>query len=103
MLRSHLLRSRRGGAKRKPDRAQPQEKSGGTFRRSDHPVCASLHSAHPPLLFKEGKLRGAPPLVTVVTEEGPERPFDGASAGADAAHQFLLPLLQALSQLAKLG
>src|SRR6266581_1687607 len=91
MLRSHLLRSGRGG------------RSGGTFRRSDHPVCASLHSAHPPLLFKEGKLRGAPPLVTVVTEEGPERPFDGASAGADAAHQFLLPLLQALSKLAKLG
>ena len=28
--------------------------SAETFRRSDHPVCASLCSAQPPLLYEEG-------------------------------------------------
>src|SRR5881628_3137333 len=44
MSRSNLSSRRRGGAKRKPDRAQPQEKIGEIFRpeefrRTDHPVC----------------------------------------------------------------
>src|SRR5438094_3520785 len=45
---------RRGGAKREPDRAKPHRSSAETFPRSDHPVCASLCSAHPPLLCEEG-------------------------------------------------
>src|SRR5437667_4256798 len=39
---------RRGGAKRRGARF------GEAFGRSDHPVCASLRSAHPPLLCEEG-------------------------------------------------
>src|SRR5207253_2153645 len=31
-------------------------------RRTDHPVCASFHSTHPPLLFKEGKATSLPAL-----------------------------------------
>src|SRR5439155_21870132 len=67
MSRSNLSSRRRGGAKRKPDRAQPQEKIGEIFRteefrRTDHPVCgasearAFLLMPHPPLLFKEGNV-----------------------------------------------
>src|SRR5207249_11435582 len=46
MSRSNLSSRRRGGAKRKPDRAQPQEKIGEIFRleefrRTDHPVCGA--------------------------------------------------------------
>src|SRR5207249_10006004 len=65
MSRSNLSSRRRGGAKRKPDRAQPQEKIGEIFRpeefrRTDHPVCGASEAsrlfinaaATPP--FKEG-------------------------------------------------
>src|SRR5947208_10735441 len=64
MSRSNLSSRRRGGAKRKPDRAQPQEKFGEIFRpegssRTDHPVRALSNGAiflmaRPPLLCKEG-------------------------------------------------
>src|SRR5438093_13736230 len=50
MSRSNLSSRRRGGAKRKPDRAQPQEKFGEIFRpeefrRTDHPVCGALEAS----------------------------------------------------------
>src|SRR5205085_2809387 len=50
MSRSNLSSRRRGGAKRKPDRAQPQEKFGGifrpeVFRRTDHPVCSASEAS----------------------------------------------------------
>src|SRR5438132_14195698 len=65
---------------------------------------AFLLMPQPPLLFKEGKLRGAPPLaVSVITQERPQDPLDRALAGASAAHQFLFPLLQALSKFTKSG
>src|SRR5438552_18624968 len=53
MSRSNLSSRRRGGAKRKPDRAQPQEKIGEIFRpeelrRTDHPVCGASEA---PRLF----------------------------------------------------
>src|SRR6266571_7003504 len=41
---------RRGGEARQRRGGQ----FGETLRRSDHPVCASLRSAHPPLLCEEG-------------------------------------------------
>src|ERR1700756_2073960 len=64
MSRSNLSSRRRGGAKRKPDRAQPQEKIGEIFRpeesrRTDHPACGASEASRPfinaaiPLLFKE--------------------------------------------------
>src|SRR5438067_11805563 len=48
--RSNLSSRRRGGAKRKPDRAQPQEKIGEIFRpeefrRTDHPVCGASEAS----------------------------------------------------------
>src|SRR5437867_11975179 len=50
MSRSNLSSRRRGGAKRKPDRAQPQEKIGEIFRpeefrRTDHPVCSASEAS----------------------------------------------------------
>src|SRR5438552_14247625 len=50
MSRSNLSSRRRGGAKRKPDRAQPQEKFGEIFRpeefrRTDHPVCGASEAS----------------------------------------------------------
>src|SRR5207244_814276 len=50
MSRSNLSSRRRGGAKRKPDRAQPQEKIGEIFRpeefrRTDHPVCGASEAS----------------------------------------------------------
>src|SRR5205807_9450272 len=50
MSRSNLSTRRRGGAKRKPDRAQPQEKIGEIFRpeefrRTDHPVCGTSEAS----------------------------------------------------------
>src|SRR5437016_7491334 len=50
MSRSNLSSRRRGGAKRKPDRAQPQGKIGEIFRpedfrRTDHPVCGALEAS----------------------------------------------------------
>src|SRR5689334_3163626 len=50
MSRSNLSSRRRGGAKRKPDRAQPQEKIGDIFRpeefrRTDHPVCGASEAS----------------------------------------------------------
>src|SRR5437667_1325646 len=50
MSRSNLISRRRGGAKRKPDRAQPQEKIGDIFRpeefrRTDHPVCGASEAS----------------------------------------------------------
>src|SRR5881227_198870 len=53
MSRSNLSSRRRSGAKRKPDRAQPQEKIGEIFRpeelrRTDHPVCGASEA---PRLF----------------------------------------------------
>ena len=66
--RSYLVPRRRGGAKRKPDRAQPQEKFGEMVRPEDSAglttpaapfkggfAIFSLMS-RPPLLFKEGNL-----------------------------------------------
>src|SRR5262249_15568789 len=58
----------RGGAKRKPDRAQPQEKFGEIFRPKHFAELTTpsaplrrlrdlLLLAQPPLLFKEGKKR----------------------------------------------
>src|SRR5437868_6431291 len=41
---------RRGGVAR----SAGVVRSAQTFRRTDHPVCASFHSAHPPLLCEEG-------------------------------------------------
>jgi len=59
-----LKRRRRGGAKRKPDRAQPQEKFGEMFRREDFAELTTPSAplwngtiflmARPPLLCKEG-------------------------------------------------
>src|SRR5437867_468489 len=51
MSRSNLSSRRRGGAKRKPVRAQPQEKIGEIFRpeefrRTDHPVCGASEASH---------------------------------------------------------
>jgi hypothetical protein len=50
---------RRGGAKRKPDRAQPQEKFGAEPTTPSAPLkggfAASFLMSRPPLLFKEGK------------------------------------------------
>src|SRR5437667_6505055 len=115
MSRSNLRSRRRGGAKRKPDRAQPQEKIGEIFRPEEFTELTTPSAAlrrlrafllmpQPPLLFKEGKLRGAPPLaVSVITQERPQDPLDRALAGASAAHQFLFPLLQALSKFTKSG
>src|SRR5207244_5691223 len=50
MSRSNLSSRRRGGAKGKPDRAQPQEKIGEIFRaeelrRTDHPVCGASEAS----------------------------------------------------------
>src|SRR5213080_4334673 len=50
MSRSNLSSRRRGGAKHKPDRAQPQEKIGEIFRpeefrRTDHPVCGASEAS----------------------------------------------------------
>src|SRR5437667_3347273 len=50
MSRSNLSSRRRGGAKRKPDRAQPQGKIGEIFRpeefrRTDHPVCGASEAS----------------------------------------------------------
>src|SRR5438874_13051922 len=69
MSRSNLSSRRRGGAKRKPDRAQPQEKFGEIFRpeefrRTVHPVCGASEACvfllmlHPPLLFMGGYVSG---------------------------------------------
>jgi len=50
MSRRNLSSRRRGGGKRKPDRAQPQEKIGvifrpEEFRRTDHPVCGASEAS----------------------------------------------------------
>src|SRR6266446_8607631 len=50
MSRSNLSSRRRGGAKRKPDRAKPQEKIGEIFkpeefRRTDHSVCGASEAS----------------------------------------------------------
>src|SRR5437867_7487012 len=67
MSRSNLSSRRRGGAKRKPDRAQPQEKIGEIFRPEEFAELTTRSAAlrrlrafllmpHPPLLFKEGNV-----------------------------------------------
>src|SRR5207244_1066248 len=101
--RSNLSSRRRGG--QIGEILRPEE-----LRRTDHPVCGASEAprlsvnaaATPP--FQGGKLRGAPPLaVSVITQERPQDPLDRALAGASAAHQFLFPLLQALSKFTKSG
>src|SRR5438477_12229351 len=67
MSRSNLSSRRRGGAKRKPDRAQPQEKIGEIFRPEEFTELTTPSAAlrrlrafllmpQPPLLFKEGNV-----------------------------------------------
>src|SRR5438445_13466081 len=67
MSRSNLRSRRRGGAKRKPDRAQPQEKIGEIFRPEEFTELTTPSAAlrrlrafllmpQPPLLFKEGNV-----------------------------------------------
>src|SRR5437016_2071612 len=67
--RSNLSSRRRGGAKRKSDRAQPQEKIGEIFRpeefcRADHPVCGAseasrlfINAAATPSFSRRGIMR----------------------------------------------
>src|SRR5437588_4211704 len=67
MSRSNLSSRRRGGAKRKPDRAQPQEKIGEIFRPESFAELTTPSAAlrrlrafllmpQPPLLCKEGNV-----------------------------------------------
>src|SRR5438046_4857336 len=62
--------------------------SAETFRRSDHPVCASLRSAHPPLLCEEGECRGSEIVECPVTLP-PEHQFADGFEAADGYEGLL--------------
>src|SRR5437667_10872712 len=82
MSRSNLRSRRRGGAKRKPDRAQPQEKIGEIFRPEEFTELTTPSAAlrrlrafllipQPPLLFKEGNVSALKQSVNSFTRSQP--------------------------------